>query len=357
MGFARNNRKGVTNAKLMARPKVMDFAADFTAIDFETASRRGDSACQLAAVRVRGGKIVDHAMWLIRPDPFHFSRSNIQIHGITPQQVRDCPVFGDLWPEIADQIGDDCLVAHNAGFDIGVLLKCLERHRCDVPELQFTCTRAVARRCWPHLRRFGLKPLAEWLGIRFRHHDALQDSFACAKILLAAGIDQEATSLGDLESRLKLHRGTAGAWGYRGPAGRRRRAGSPKSGRPTDATARSTPPHESAPHHDLYGSGRPREPERPPQLVDWHRLMIRAEFVRPLDGMNVVFSGRLKSLSQDQAEKLATRLGGTCCSLIDESTDVIVLGAGRHDPVDTVSENVRVVSETEFFEFVVSTPR
>ena len=36
----------------------MDFAADFTAIDFETASRRADSACQLAAVVVREGRIV-----------------------------------------------------------------------------------------------------------------------------------------------------------------------------------------------------------------------------------------------------------------------------------------------------------
>jgi DNA polymerase III subunit epsilon len=32
---------------------------DFTAIDFETANNGRHSACQLAAVKVRGGKIVD----------------------------------------------------------------------------------------------------------------------------------------------------------------------------------------------------------------------------------------------------------------------------------------------------------
>jgi DNA polymerase III epsilon subunit-like protein len=32
---------------------------DFTAIDFETANQRRDSACQLAAVVGRGGQLVD----------------------------------------------------------------------------------------------------------------------------------------------------------------------------------------------------------------------------------------------------------------------------------------------------------
>ena len=36
----------------------MGFAPNFTAIDFETASRRNDSACQLGAVVVRDGEIV-----------------------------------------------------------------------------------------------------------------------------------------------------------------------------------------------------------------------------------------------------------------------------------------------------------
>ena len=61
----------------MMSGRTMDFAADFTAIDFETASRRSDSACQLAAVRVREGRIVYQACWLIRPEPFYFSEFNI----------------------------------------------------------------------------------------------------------------------------------------------------------------------------------------------------------------------------------------------------------------------------------------
>ena len=202
----------------------MPFAANFTAIDFETASRRSDSACQLAAVRVRDGQIVDQAMWMIRPEPFFFSNFNIEIHGITPQDVENEPTFGDIWDDVRERFGDDCLVAHNAGFDIGVLLACLQRHRIDVPDIHYTCTRAIARNAWPKRRRYGLKPLSDWLGHRFQHHDALEDSIACAKVLQAAGIYCKSGTLQELENKLRLSRGTAGPWGMKGPARVRKRS-------------------------------------------------------------------------------------------------------------------------------------
>ncbi len=301
----------------------MDFAADFTAIDFETANRRPDSACQLAAVTVRNGEIVDQTLWMIRPEPFYFSPANIQIHGITPQTVQAESVFGDLWPEIADKLGDDCIVAHNASFDIGVLLGCLRAHQQLIPDLHFTCTRAIARRTWPHHRRYGLKPLSNWLGVRFRHHDALEDSIACTKILLAAGIDQEAKSLEDLEKRLRLSRGRAGSWGQRGPTSGRAR----RKQEQTPATAR----HQSAlpflyPNEVASGpSEHPVLSESPP-TIDLQRLMIRAEFIRSLSGRQVVFTGRFRLLSRQDAEELATRLGAKCQDDVDGSTDYLVVG-------------------------------
>ena len=76
------------------------FAADFTAIDFETANKSRDSACQLAAVRVRSGVIVHEAMWMIRPQPLRFSPGNIRVHGITPNDVKNELEFGEIWNEI-----------------------------------------------------------------------------------------------------------------------------------------------------------------------------------------------------------------------------------------------------------------
>ncbi len=344
----------------------MDFAADFTAIDFETASRRSDSACQLGLVKVRDGHIVDQACWLIRPKPLYFHRANIEIHGITPQQVRNEPEFGELWPEIAAKIGTDCLVAHNASFDLRVLLASLAAHDQPIPELLFTCTRAIARRTWPHHRRYGLKPLSNWLGIRFQHHDALEDSIACAKILLAAGIDREAKSLPDLEKRLRLRRGKAGDWGLRGPTGPSR------SRRTTEVTLAASTGDRTT------GDRRATSDDREPGDIDVQRLMIRAEFIRPLAGKQIVLTGRFRVLSQEDARSLAVCSGATCQEAIDDSTNFLVIGdhgrrqrqARLNEPTDPAEDpeslqalaarlrdggqSIQVVSEDEFIGLVGS---
>jgi DNA polymerase III subunit epsilon len=201
---------------------------DFTAIDFETANRRRDSACQLAAVVVRSGKIVDTAMWMIRPVPLYFSPGNIAIHGITPAKVRSEPTFAEHWPAIAkflfrdDTSTYDCIIAHNAAFDMGVMLGSLASHSIESPDLPYNCTRLIARQTWPGRPRYGLKPLAEWLGIHFRHHDALEDSVACAKILIAAGLHRGVSTLEELETTLKISRGCVGPSGTQSPSSLRK---------------------------------------------------------------------------------------------------------------------------------------
>ena len=327
----------------------MDFAADFTAIDFETASRRNDSACQLGAVRVRGGKIVDQAMWLIRPEPFFFARTNISIHGITPQRVETEPTFGELWDDIAQQLGDDCLVAHNASFDMSVLLACLMKHNKDIPEFQYTCTRSIARQTWPGKRSYGLKPLSQWLGVRFRHHDALEDSIACAKVLLAAGIDRGVESLEALESKLRLSRGTAGDWGKQGPAKiRRRRSRKEPSSANYTAQTSVAKVHEPNPAYSTQG-------------FDIQRLLIRADFIRPLAGQHVVLAGRMKTISEADAQQLASRSGAECHDTVTERTNVVVVGDETNqretaERLRAAGQPIQIVTEIEFLELLARVP-
>jgi DNA polymerase III subunit epsilon len=277
---------------------------DFTAIDFETANQRRDSACQLAAVVVQGGEIVDRRMWLIRPRPFYFNARNIEVHGIQPEKVIDEPEFGEIWPTIAPYVESACLVAHNAPFDIGVLRECLRAHDHRVPEMQFTCTRLIARAAWPGRQGYGLKSVADWLGIHFRHHDALEDSIACAKILLAAGATNRVNSLEELEIKLKLCRGTANATAYNGAK---------KNSRMRQAKSPAVP------------VARPIEP-----LIDIQRLFIRAEFLQKLVGKHVVISGKLHSMSQENAEQLAQKLGASLQTHINSQTDIVIV-AERQD--------------------------
>ncbi len=337
---------------------MSEFAADFTAIDFETANHRRDSACQLAAVKVRDGKIADSRTWMIRPKPFFFTRTNIRIHGIIPGRVADEREFGDLWDDISETLADDCLVAHNAGFDIGVLLACLLKHGKEIPDLSFTCTRVIARSTWPGRRRYGLKPLADWLGIRVRHHDAREDSIACAKVLLAAGIDKQAKSLSHLEKSLRLCRGTAGVWGHRGPSRYRRKqpGGRSPMGQPMNlpmggrsVIGESTAGYQSSSHP-------------PSSPLDFQRLLIRADFIRPLSGKSIVFSGKLKSFSNEEAALLASRAGGHCQVNVDSQTSILVVGSTsrtdqqqqKADQLRSSGLPIRVLSEEEFLGLVVS---
>ncbi|MEM6688170.1 MAG: exonuclease domain-containing protein [Planctomycetota bacterium] len=357
----------------------MSFAANFTAIDFETATNKRDSACQLGAVKVRDGHIVDEAMWMIRPKPLRFSPGNIRIHGITPQMVRDESDFGELWPEISRTLGDDCLIAHNASFDMGVLLACLRSHDQETPDIGFSCTKVIARRAWPHQRRFGLKPLSQWLGIRFKHHDALEDSLACAKILIAAGQDSQAESLEDLESKLALTRGRAGVWGYRSPTGRRSRAkASGLSGQHISALdvigsamASSIGSSQVNEGHEAYQAG--NAPRISNEVhIDLQRILIRGEFRQPLRGMSIAVAGTFDTIDVKDADRVIGKLGGQTAASLTNQTSVLVLGkkkrgtTSEHCEVTSMLEkaeainadggSIRVLSEAEFLEWIGSSP-
>ena len=56
---------------------------DFTAIDFETAYYRSESACSIGLVRFRDGKAVDSFYSLIRPPSLYVRPDFTAIHGLT----------------------------------------------------------------------------------------------------------------------------------------------------------------------------------------------------------------------------------------------------------------------------------
>ena len=351
----------------------MGFLANFTAIDFETANRRTDSACQLAAVVVREGETVREQSWLIRPDPFYFAPGNIRIHGIRPADVEHEPTFAQRWDQIREFVENDCLIAHNASFDIGVLLGCLQRHQLPIPDLNFSCTRLIARQTWTDRRRYGLKPLANWLGVDFCHHDALEDSRACASILLAAGIANQAKTLDDLETKLKIVRGRAGNWGIKQAsrldtarkrsAGRKTEKGAPKRtlrrGRAERLFVPDNPfdePDSTRETSSDYSMSTPTTQalltSDPSSGIDWQRVSIRAEFIQPLRGKQIVIHGTLKLLSNEQAIEITKRGGGIHQVNVDQQTNCVVIGSATNNSMDLTSiadqNQIEVLTEPEF---------
>ncbi len=158
-------------------------APTFVAIDFETANRSPNSACAVGLVRVENRRIVASRAHLIRP-PFRTFEFT-PIHGITWDQVADAMTFGQLWPSIQAFIaGARFLAAHNAPFDRNVLRACCAWYDLHPPAVPFACSCRLARRTWS-LPRYDLATVASHLGIGLRHHDALSDAEACARIIMA----------------------------------------------------------------------------------------------------------------------------------------------------------------------------
>jgi DNA polymerase-3 subunit epsilon len=156
----------------------------FTALDFETANHKRNSACAIGLVRVEGGEIIEKVCHLIKPPTREFVFTHV--HGIRWEDVADQKTFGELWPEIEYLFqGIDFVVAHNAPFDKGVLSACMSLYGITPPPLEFECSMKAAKRKW-ELPDVKLSTVCKHLGIELKHHEALSDAVACARIVLAA---------------------------------------------------------------------------------------------------------------------------------------------------------------------------
>ncbi len=163
-------------------------ALDFTAIDFETANSSNASACAVGLARVRDGRVVATASWLIRPPAGHdhFAEINVGIHGIRAADVATASEWSAQLGRLTQFAGSDVLVAHNAGFDMAVLRRACEVTGEDCPPYRYLCSLQVARRTYEiPSYRLPLAAAAAGYG-EFAHHDALADAVACAHIVIDA---------------------------------------------------------------------------------------------------------------------------------------------------------------------------
>ncbi|TFB94688.1 exonuclease domain-containing protein [Cryobacterium sp. HLT2-28] len=173
---------------------------NFTAIDFETANSSGASACSVGLVKVRDGRVVDRVGWFIQPAPGHdaFLEWNIKIHGIRPTDVVGAATWTEQLPDLVAFADGDHLVAHNAGFDLGVIKTSSTVAGLTVPDFSYVCSLQVARRTY-QLDSYRLPVAAMAAGFEgFAHHDALADAEACAAIMIHAAGRHDADTLEDL---------------------------------------------------------------------------------------------------------------------------------------------------------------
>jgi DNA polymerase III subunit epsilon len=305
---------------------------DFAAIDFETANYKSDSPCQVAVVVVESGQIVAEQSWLIRPRRMYFSSQCIAIHGIQPADVQDQPEWPEIWRQLIPLLDGKTVVAHNASFDLRVLTSTLLLYDLPCIDLDYTCTRLIGRRTWPGMSGYGLKAIANSLGITFQHHDALEDSRTCAKILLQAARKIEVATLDALEDTLALVRGRVRYGNLQGPRSLKRST-NVESG--------------EGPSRNVYGrTGFPDRATRIRQRRSAVETLAKGcETTQPLDGKNVVLQGSLLGLKRDDAINFLVRLGATVQKHINLQTDFLIVGHSQDEPDANTNANSNLNSD------------
>jgi DNA polymerase-3 subunit epsilon len=186
---------------------------NFTAIDFETANSSSASACSVGLVKVADGRVVDRASWFIRPPLGHdfFNEWNTRIHGIVASDVADAMLWAEQLDDLVSFAGDDHLVAHNAGFDMGVISGGCAASGIETPSFAYACSLQIARRTYS-LDSYRLPVAAMAAGFEdFAHHDALADAEACAAIVVHAAKRHEAEDIAHLVKITGTKMGRIGA--------------------------------------------------------------------------------------------------------------------------------------------------
>jgi DNA polymerase III epsilon subunit-like protein len=128
----------------------------YVVVDVEGNGQQPPDLVELAAVPIVGGVIGEPMSWLVKPDtPIkHFAT---RIHGLTNEDVADCPLFEAIKDEVKAALDVDTLVAHNAHVDVGVLQRKLGDLKC--PEIFDTLK--LARRLVPDESSYKLGSLID----------------------------------------------------------------------------------------------------------------------------------------------------------------------------------------------------
>jgi DNA polymerase-3 subunit epsilon len=172
----------------------------FTAIDFETANSHRGSACAVGLVKVRDGHIVDTASWLIKPPPGldDFDPINVELHGITQQDVQLAPDWEMSLEGILLFVHGDPLVAFDAPYDASVMRKATEDQQLDLPAKDFYCALHLAQEHLD-LPRHRLGDVLAALDLPpVERHEPQAHALACAQIVLAIAARHGFTTLSEI---------------------------------------------------------------------------------------------------------------------------------------------------------------
>jgi len=163
-------------------PEYFNNQFDYIAIDFETANQNRVSACALGLAFVKNDRIAFNTSFDIKPpEEEKFALRNIEIHGITAEDVDYALTFDELWEsELSKYFNNNLIIFHNASMDLSVLRNLFEHYSIQNYEIEYLDTMRLAEKTGNPKK---LRELAEQFEIEFENlHDPKEDAKVCAYV-------------------------------------------------------------------------------------------------------------------------------------------------------------------------------
>ena len=151
----------------------------FVVFDIETTGF-SSLTCQIieiGAVLVENGEITDRFSTFVNPKvpiPFRIE----QLTSINDSMVMDAPTIEEILPKFLEFSKGAVMVAHNADFDMGFIMKNCDRLGIK-HDFTYVDTVGMARFLLPALNRFKLDTVAKAVGVSLENHHRAVDDAAC----------------------------------------------------------------------------------------------------------------------------------------------------------------------------------
>ncbi|CAL81808.1 DNA polymerase III subunit epsilon [Clostridium botulinum] len=262
---------------------------NFVAIDFETANEKRNSPCSIGIVVVKDGEIVEKVHYLIKPKEMRFMPINIGIHGIRPHMVQDELEFDKIWGKIKGYFNNNLVIAHNASFDMSVLRSTLKLYNIKMPSFEYICTMKLSKNFYSNIDNARLNTVNNFLGYKFKHHDALADAMACSNILINISKELNSKDINEISKLIGVTLGYVNEDGCK----------------PSSIKGRI-----------LKRSNR-QAPRENKKIIESFNFTAFKEEV-------VVFTGGLASMTRNEAMILVGKLNGTVGSSVTKKTTYLV---------------------------------
>ncbi len=154
------------------------YVPDYVVFDLETTglSIKKAEIIEIAAVKVKGGKVVDEFSTLVNPE-IHIPRQASLVNGITDEMVADAPMIEEALKAFLEFAGDAILVGHNIqNFDLNFINRDARHYFAREVENDYVDTVPMSVMYLPKLSSHTLQDLAAYYGIDTAGaHRALND--------------------------------------------------------------------------------------------------------------------------------------------------------------------------------------